>query len=120
MLHHVAGHRLLGIGVGGFDAGFQLPVEQRLVRIEPERHAERLVAYLQSHLPDGAKLRDARVEIAWRRSTAVEIDCDASELPEDYCRIRCEADKAAIKAALAAGEEIKGARLVSRTNLVIR
>ena len=85
-----------------------------------ERHAERLVAYLQSHLPDGAKLRDARVEIAWRRSTAVEIDCDASELPEDYCRIRCEADKAAIKAALAAGEEIKGARLVSRTNLVIR
>jgi TPR repeat protein len=85
-----------------------------------ERHAERLVEYLQSHLPDGTTLRDPRVEIIWRTSTAVEVDVDPTELPEDYVRIRCEADKPALKAALAAGEQIKGVRLVKRRTLAIR
>lgn len=85
-----------------------------------DRHADHLAEYLRAHIAEGTKLRDARVEIAWRRSEAVEVDCDPTELPEEYCRIRCEADKAALKAALKAGEQIKGARLVSRANLVVR
>lgn len=84
------------------------------------RHADRLEEYLRGHIPEGHKLRDARVEIGWRKSEAVEIDVDPITLPEEYVRITCAADKAAIKDALKAGTPISGARLVSRMNLVVR
>lgn len=84
------------------------------------RHADRLERYLESNLAVGEKLSDARVAISWRKSRAVEVDCDPTELPEEYVRIRCEADKAALKAALESGEQVKGARLVERQSLIVR
>lgn len=84
------------------------------------RHADRLERYLEANLSVGEKLSDARVAISWRKSRAVEIDCDPTELPEDYCRIRCEPDKASIRAALEAGENIDGARLVERHAIQVR
>lgn len=84
------------------------------------RHADRLERYLESHLAVGEKLSDARVALSWRKSRAVEVDCDPTELPEEYCRIRCEADKTALKAALESGEQVKGVRLVERQNLQVK
>jgi len=85
-----------------------------------ERHAERLREYLQAHLPTGTKLRDERVEIGWRKSTAVEIDVETAELPPEMCRVTVAPDKRAIGDALKAGEEVKGCRLVQRQSVQIR
>ena len=81
--------------------------------------ADRLLNYLRSNLPDGLKLSDARVQIGWRRSTAVEVDDDAS-LPDALTRITVTADKTAIKEALKAGEDVPGARLVTRNSVSVR
>lgn len=83
------------------------------------RHADRLRAYLEGHIPRGTKLRDATVEIGWRKSTAVEVD-DGATLPESLQRVTVTPDKKAIGDALKAGAEVPGCRLVERVNLVIR
>lgn len=53
---------------------------------------------------------------------AVEIDGSLPELPPEYVRVReiREPDKTAIMAALKAGQEVPGARLVRRTRLEIK
>lgn len=84
-----------------------------------ERHAERLREYLASHLPQGHRCRDERVEIGWRKSSAVEVE-DEDKLPYALLRIRTEPDKTAIKEALQRGEDVKGAHLVERMRLQIR
>jgi hypothetical protein len=86
-----------------------------------ERHAERLRLYLAAHLPVGTKLRDDRVEIGWRKSTAVEVDEGAADrLPSGLLRISVSPDKTAIRKVLDAGHEVEGCRLVQRTALVVK
>ena len=85
-----------------------------------ERHATRLVEYLQAHLPVGTKLRDERVEIGWRKSSAVEIDVDVAELPPEVCRVTVAPDKRAITEMLKAGDEVKGCRLVTRQHIAVQ
>ena len=82
--------------------------------------AARLEEYLAAHLEQGCKLSDARVEISWRRSKAVELDCVPESLPIAYQRLKIEADKLGLRKTLEAGGEVKGARLVERWKLQVR
>lgn len=94
-------------------------LEERAAR--HERHAESLRQYLAGHIPQGTKLRDSRVEIGWRKSSAVEVG-DARLLPESLLRVTVNTapDKAAIREALERGEEVQGCRIVERVKLVVK
>jgi len=84
-------------------------------------HYERLLAYAERHTPPGTKLSDARSEIGWRKSKAVEVD-DGAELPDRFRRekVTIEPDKVALKAALERGETFSFARLVERIKMVVK
>jgi hypothetical protein len=84
------------------------------------RHADALEGYLRAHIPEGHKLRDDRVEIGWRRSEAVEVDVEPLNLPLEFCRVTYAAAKPEIKAALKAGQDVHGCRLVQRVSLQVR
>ncbi len=81
---------------------------------------DRLEAAIEAAVPAGEKLRDARVTISWRRSTAVEVSVPPEALPECYQRRKVEADRAAIKAAIEAGRAVPGAALVESMNMQVR
>ena len=54
---------------------------------------------------------------AVRKSVSVDVPVDATLLPLEYQRVKTEADKAAIKQALQAGEKIMGCALVENTKV---
>jgi len=94
-------------------------VERLRARAKVHRnHAKRLREYVERHLPVGTKIADARSSLSWRSAKAVELDERFED--ERYCRVKLEPDKPAIRAALEAGEEIKGASIVTRTHLVVK
>ena len=98
--------------------------EKRLTerRKGAERRADWLRAYLVGNMEPGTNLKDARAVIGWRKSSAVEVEIKPEELPENLRRtkITYEADKAAIKVNLEAGQEVEGCKLVTRFNLQIK
>lgn len=85
-----------------------------------ERKAESLKRYLAAALK-GAKFETPRCSIGWRKSTAVMI-AEGATIPAEYVRtkVTTEPDKAAIKAALAAGKDIDGCILETRNNITIK
>jgi hypothetical protein len=87
-----------------------------------EHRAEWLRRYLSGNMEPGTNLKDARAVIGWRKSTAVEVTVKPEELPENLRRtkITVEADKAAIKTNLEAGQAVEGCALVTRFNLQIK
>lgn len=86
-----------------------------------EHKAESLKDYLQTYL-NGGKYKDSRISISYRTSKAVDIaeDLDVNDLPDDYKRIKVEADKTAIKEALNNGVLIEGCSLVENTSMIIK
>lgn len=67
------------------------------------------------------KLKTPMVTISVRTSKAVELDADALDvLPEGVIRIKREADKTAIKAAIERGFCMLGAHLVENRSLTMR
>lgn len=81
--------------------------------------AERLKAYLAGNL-GGEKFKSDRVTISYRKSDSVEIT-DAAALPVKYLRTKePEPNKAEIKKALKAGEEVSGAVLVEKESIQIK
>lgn len=86
-----------------------------------ENRAKRLKEFLAGYL-NGAKFKDERVSISYRKSTSTEIDetMDLSRLPDEFKKVTVEANKTAIKEALQAGEVIEGCRLVEKNNLIIK
>jgi hypothetical protein len=88
-----------------------------------EARSERLAGYLQTNMKAAQRLRieNPFVTIALRegRDESVEVT-DVNALPATLLRIKVEADKAEIKKALKAGEEITGARLIVKDRLEIR
>lgn len=87
-----------------------------------ERRADWLRQYLVGNMEPGTNLKDARATISWRKSTAVEIEVRPEDLPENLRRTKIihEADKAAIKINLEAGQEIPGCKIATRFNLQIK
>ncbi len=85
-----------------------------------ERTIERLTTYLTSFIEPGLKLKDARAAIGWRKSESVVLSVSPDDLPEEYVRIKREADLRLIKEDLKAGEDVPGASLEERQNLQIR
>lgn len=86
-----------------------------------ENKAESLKEYLSAYL-NGAKYKDARVSISYRKSTTVEIDedVDLKTLPEDCQKITIEPRKTVLKEKLEDGQEFDGVRLVENSNIQIR
>lgn len=82
--------------------------------------ADRLKKYLTAAL-NGQKFSTARCAVSFRRSEKVEID-EESSIPVEYMNetVKRTPDKTAIKAAIKAGQEISGCRLVENQNISIK
>jgi hypothetical protein len=80
--------------------------------------AEWLRAYLSAHMEPGEKVGDSRKTVRCGESQSVEINEDA-DIPADYMVPKFAPDKKALKAALEAGVEISGARIVTKKHVVI-
>lgn len=96
--------------------------KQRLQKrqMAAEKTADRLSRYLEQFLPPGTKLKDARAVIGWRKSEAVVCGVDPKQLPEEFQRVKIEANASAMKKALKEGETIPGVELEERNNIQIR
>ena len=86
-----------------------------------ENKAASLSNYLQGYL-NGAKFKDARCAISYRKSTTTDIDedIDLDKLPNELKKITIEPSKSAIKEYLMDGYELEGCRLVENTNMIIK
>ncbi len=87
-----------------------------------ERKAERAKDFLARMLA-GEKFTTPKVAVSWRKSEAVEIGMSffSADANERFLRYKePDPDKAAIKAALKAGEKITGAELVTNLNMTIK
>lgn len=84
-----------------------------------EKRADKLKADASDAL-NGEKFQTAKVAVSWRKSTAAEVD--ESLCPEEYIttKVTTAPDKKAITAALKAGQEIPGCKLVERVNMSVR
>ena len=82
--------------------------------------AANLKKYLTGAL-NGQKFNTALCAISFRRSEKVEID-EESAIPAEYMNevVKRTPDKTAIKAAIKAGQEISGCRLVENQNISIK
>lgn len=85
-----------------------------------ESKVESLKAWLVSAL-GGQKFSTAKCAVSFRKSEAVQVD-DVNSIPAEWTRIKTtiEPDKTAIKAAIKAGQEITGCKLVENTNISIK
>ena len=87
-----------------------------------EKRAGRAREFLELQLR-GEKFTTPRVAVSWRKSEAVEIGMGffATDANERFLWYRDpEADKAAVRAALKAGETVPGAELVTRQSMQIK
>lgn len=85
-----------------------------------ERTIEWLTRYLEQFIEPGIKLKDARSTIGWRRSEGVKLTVGPDDLPEEYVRIKREANLTLIKEDLKAGDDVPGAVLEERQHIQIR
>lgn len=84
-----------------------------------ERKAESLTEWLKNAL-NGQKFKTEKAEVSFRKTQKVEI-LDIWDLNEDLLRYSDPTpDKAAIKRAIKAGEEVKGAKLVDDISMTIK
>ena len=87
-----------------------------------DKAADRLKEYALSCL-QAAQMRRIKLPLvtAYIGTTSyVDLAVSPEELPEEFRRIKVEADKTAIKKALDAGQEIPGAAMAEREYLVLR
>jgi DNA repair exonuclease SbcCD ATPase subunit len=95
---------------------------------EAEHQAEvlqdRLVAALERIAPEETTWKLAEHKLTSRKATSVEIDPEIlpADLPDGLYRVKTtySADKTALKAALAAGQQIDGVTLIERRSWTIR
>lgn len=84
------------------------------------KKAEQLKEYLTYAL-GGEKFSTAKCAVSFRKSESVEVE-DLTLIPAELLRVKAsyEADKTAIKAAIKAGREINGCRLVENISAQIK
>lgn len=84
-----------------------------------ERRADSLRQYLAFAL-QGEKLRTPRVSVSYRRTSSVDVP-DVNALMKKYRRYSDPVpDKAAIKAAIEAGQKVRGASIVERQAIIVK
>lgn len=84
-----------------------------------ERKAESLTMWLKNAL-DGQKFKTEKTEVNFRKTQKVEV-IDIWGLNEDYVKYSDPTpDKAAIKRAIKAGEDVKGAKLIDDISISIK
>lgn len=83
-----------------------------------ENKIERLKEYLKATMEAGKKFETPRVVIKWTKGESVKVD--EEKLPKKWFRAVLSPDKASIKAALKAGQKVKGAELVKTTGLSVK
>ena len=80
-----------------------------------------LKGYLQGNLETGTPIKDAKVNITWRKSEKCIVDdIDLDTLPEEYVRVKKDVDKSALKDALKEGAVFAYARLEESQNIQIK
>ena len=86
-----------------------------------EKQAESAGGYLRIIL-NGEKMKTARVSVSYRETQAVEItDTFWFAARDEFVRMKDpEPNKTAIMAALKSGETVPGARLVSKTSMIVK
>ena len=100
--------------------------EKRLkeLRQKRERSLERFKDYVLQSLSelDFVKVKTSIGNISIRKSKAIEVKVEPSELPPMYTRVKTtvNVDKKALKEAIESGENINGVNLVERESLNIR
>ena len=84
-----------------------------------ERKAESLTEWLKNAL-NGQKFKTEKAEVSFRKTSKVEV-LDIWELNEDFVKYSDPTpDKAAIKRAIKAGEEVNGAKLIDDISISIK
>lgn len=84
-----------------------------------ERKAESLTEWLKNAL-NGQKFKTEKAEVSFRKTSKIEV-LDIWELNEDFVKYSDPTpDKAAIKRAINAGEDVKGAKLVEDISISIK
>ena len=88
-----------------------------------EKRAESLKKYLlgSMELVGDRKFETPRLAVSLRKSSSVFVD-DLNKIPQKFIKRKEEvsADKAAIKKAINAGEEVAGARIVERNSIGVK
>lgn len=86
-----------------------------------ENKAEQLKSFLAMYL-NGAKYKDSKVSISYRKSTKtiIDEDLDINTLPDEYKSVKVTPSLTAIKEALDSGVVIDGCKLVESNNIQIR
>ena len=82
-----------------------------------DNRADNLLKYITGAL-GGEKFKSPFVSISYRNTESVDVS-DIDALPEQYVRVKKEANKTDLKKALKAGEEIEGVTLQSNTSTVV-
>ncbi len=79
--------------------------KQRLAKRQSviDNKIERLKNYLSTAVNVGEKLSDSRVQISWRKSTAVNV-INPDLIPDSYCKIERSVMKTDLKKAIESGE----------------
>lgn len=96
---------------------------EKMAFAERQRVAENKMESLKKYLAyvlDGQAFKTTRANVTFRTSEKVEV-ADIFKLDENYVKYaEPTADKAAIKAAIKAGETVTGAELVKSTSIIIK
>lgn len=74
---------------------------------------------LPMYLSEGEEFINESVDIRSKSSQSVEVE-DLEVLPIEFCRVKTEADKTAIKAAIEAGQGVPGAKLKTNYSIKIK
>lgn len=84
-----------------------------------EKEAESLSKWLKNAL-DGQRFKTDKTEVSFRKTQRVEV-IDIWDLNEDFVKYSDPTpDKAAIKRAIKAGEEVKGAKLIDDISMTVK
>ena len=84
-----------------------------------EKEAESLSKWLKNAL-DGQRFKTDKTEVTFRKTQRIEVT-DIWDLNEDFVKYSDPTpDKAAIKRAIKAGEEVKGAKLIDDISMTVK
>ncbi len=118
--------------MGTMIRNYQSEIDSRVNEIEYQknhvdklhRRIDMLCEQISTNLPFGEKLGDHRVQISYRKSSAIVIDCDIKDLPQEFVRQKPqpapEPDKMALKQAIKNNQLIPGVSIVENHNLQVK